>query len=60
LLNYHETIPVPDGKGGSKSIDIVTQKRLWLNDEGAILGITVCFSLKNPYAFAAASGIDTE
>lgn len=49
LLNFHETIPVPTADGGTRNVDIVTQKGL-LRERGGtkIIGITVCFSLRYP------------
>ncbi|MFK4297172.1 PAS domain-containing protein [Arthrobacter sp. GAS37] len=49
LLNFHETIAVPSKEGGMVNVDIVTQKGL-LRSLGSkeIIGITVCFSLKDP------------
>ncbi|PYG99803.1 hypothetical protein CVV67_13685 [Arthrobacter stackebrandtii] len=49
LLNFHETIAVPTLDGGMVNVDIVTQKGLLraLGSE-TIIGITVCFSLKDP------------
>ncbi len=49
LLNYNETIIVPAPGGGTKAVEIVTQKGL-LRKSGTneITGITVCFSLKFP------------
>lgn len=51
LLNFHETIAVPSKEGGMVNVDIVTQKGL-LRALGSkeIIGITVCFSLKDPVA----------
>ncbi len=49
LLNFHETIEVPLKDGGMVNVDIVTQKGLLRSlDTGAIIGITVCFSLADP------------
>lgn len=49
LLNFHETIEVPLKDGGWVNVDIVTQKGLLRSlDTGAIIGITVCFSLADP------------
>ncbi|WP_426300280.1 PAS domain-containing protein [Arthrobacter sp. R-11] len=49
LLNFHETIEVPIKDGGMVNVDIVTQKGLLRSlDTGAIIGITVCFSLADP------------
>lgn len=49
LLNFHETIEVPLKDGGTVNVDIVTQKGLLRSlDTGAIIGITVCFSLADP------------
>jgi PAS domain-containing protein len=49
LLNFHETIEVPLKDGQMVNVDIVTQKGLLRSlDTGAIIGITVCFSLAEP------------
>ena len=49
LLNFHETIEVPLEDGQMVNVDIVTQKGLLRSlDTGAIIGITVCFSLADP------------
>lgn len=49
LLNFHETIEVPLQDGGTVNVDIVTQKGLLRSlDTGAVIGITVCFSLADP------------
>ena len=49
LLNFHETIEIPLKDGGMVNVDIVTQKGLLRSlDTGAIIGITVCFSLADP------------
>ncbi|UJP08212.1 MAG: cupin domain-containing protein [Nitrosomonas sp.] len=47
VLNLHESISVPDGKGGTKEMQIITQKGL-LRQFGTreVIGITVCFSLQ--------------
>ncbi len=49
LLNFQETIAVPQPDGQMKAVDIVTQKGLLRAKGGTeIIGITVCFSLKYP------------
>lgn len=48
LLNLHETILIPDGKSGTKAVEIVTQKGLLRDENGKISGITVNFSLRHP------------
>jgi PAS domain-containing protein len=49
LLNFHETIAVPTKSGGMVNVDIVTQKGLLRAlDTREIIGITVCFSLRDP------------
>jgi hypothetical protein len=49
LLNFHETIAIPTEDGGTQNVEIVTQKGLLRKKGGTeIIGITVCFSLKNP------------
>ncbi|BCW37883.1 hypothetical protein StoSoilA2_39390 [Arthrobacter sp. StoSoilA2] len=49
LLNFHEVIEVPLKDGGTVNVEIVTQKGLLRSlDTGAIIGITVCFSLADP------------
>ena len=49
ILNLRETILVPDGTGGTRALEIVTQKGL-LRERGTqeIIGITVCFALRYP------------
>jgi PAS domain-containing protein len=49
LLNFHETIAVPQPDGSMKDVEIVTQKGLLrAKNSTEIIGITVCFSLKHP------------
>lgn len=49
LLNFHETIAVPTESGDMVNVDIVTQKGLLRALGGDdIIGITVCFSLRDP------------
>ena len=49
LLNFHETIAVPTAGGIVVNVEIVTQKGLLRDpDSGEIIGITVCFSLREP------------
>ncbi len=50
LLNFNETIQIPDKKGGYDYLEIVTQKGLLRKKNGSIIGITVCFSKKYPEA----------
>lgn len=49
LLNFHEVIAVPTKDDGMVNVEIVTQKGL-LRALGTeeIIGITVCFSLRDP------------
>ncbi|GAB2865069.1 hypothetical protein GCM10027277_37450 [Pseudoduganella ginsengisoli] len=47
VLNLHESITVPDGQGGMREVQIVTQKGLLRQPgTGDIIGITVCFALQ--------------
>lgn len=49
LLNFHEVIAVPTKGGDTVNVDIVTQKGLLRSLGGEeIIGITVCFSLRDP------------
>jgi hypothetical protein len=55
LLNLRETIEVPDRRGGTMRVPIITQKGL-LREKGGtrIIGITVCFALEFPEQDSAA------
>jgi PAS domain-containing protein len=49
LLNFHEVIAVLTQQGGMVNVEIVTQKGLLRAlDSQEIIGITVCFSLREP------------
>lgn len=49
LLNFHETIQVPNPDGSFSDLEIVTQKGLLRKKGGTdIIGITVCFSKRFP------------
>ncbi|RSK43175.1 cupin domain-containing protein [Hymenobacter rigui] len=49
LLNFHETIQVPNPDGSYSDLEIVTQKGLLRKKGGTdIIGITVCFSKRFP------------
>lgn len=51
LLNFHETIEVPEPDGSMSPLEIVTQKGLLRKKGGnEIIGITVCFSKRFPNA----------
>jgi predicted cupin superfamily sugar epimerase len=51
LLNFHETIQVPEPDGSMSDLEIVTQKGLLRKKDGnEIIGITVCFSKGFPAA----------
>lgn len=51
LLNFHETIEVPQPDGSMSVLEIVTQKGLLRKKGGnEIIGITVCFSKQFPNA----------
>ncbi|WP_281231812.1 cupin domain-containing protein [Flavobacterium gelatinilyticum] len=51
LLNFHETIEVPQPDGSMSALEIVTQKGLLRKKDGnEIIGITVCFSKRFPNA----------
>jgi predicted cupin superfamily sugar epimerase len=51
LLNFHETIQVPEKDGSMSDLEIVTQKGLLRKKGGTeIIGITVCFSKRFPDA----------
>lgn len=51
LLNFHETIEVPQPDGSMFDLEIVTQKGLLRKKGGnEIIGITVCFSKQFPNA----------
>ncbi|MBY0240464.1 MAG: cupin domain-containing protein [Burkholderiaceae bacterium] len=48
VLNLHESITVPDGGGGLREVQIVTQKGLLRQPgTGDVIGITVCFALQD-------------
>jgi len=51
LLNFYETIQVPESDGSMSDLEIVTQKGLLRKKGGnEIIGITVCFSKRFPNA----------